>query len=596
MNSTSKVNQEEYNDFASKYVSAKRIVNLFRPYKWMLLLALIFIFIGAATSMATPFLLRAIIDKALPENDLTLLMILVTAMIGTAAISAAVNLVQTKLSTKVGQSVLHDLRVRLYAHLQSLSMQFFTGSRGGEIQSRITNDIGGLQELVSSTAHELARNFSVVIMTIVGMLLLDWRLALFSLTILPIVLLLSIKVGKMRERITGEQQKRIADMSSEIQETLSVSGIILSRTMGKSAYLVRKFRKTSKDVADLEMRSLTASEWQWQLIYLLLSILPALTLLLGGFLMNAESAVSIGTLVAMIALQEQLIFPLEELLHTSIEMRKSRALFARIFEYLDTRVDIQEHSNAITLDRNNIKGSVKIENVNFSYTSDHMTLSNISIDVPSGNQIAIVGATGSGKTTLGYLICRLYDVDSGGIYIDGIDIRDLSFQSLTDVIGVVSQEPYLLNATIAENLRFARPEATDEELIEVAKIAKLHDFIIDLPMGYQTRLGERGFRFSGGEKQRLSLARSILRKPAILILDEATSALDNVTEHKMSEDMASLTKGLTTITIAHRLSTIRNADQIIVLDNGKIMEKGSHEYLSNLNGYYSKLLKSSSNI
>ena len=435
----------------------------------------------------------------------------------------------------------------------------------------------------------------MVVMTAIAMFFLDWRLALFSMVAVPLTIILSDRVGKMRESITHEQQVRLGDMSAVVQESLSISGVILARTMWRGEHLTRRFTRTSEDVAKLEARSHTAGEWEWQLIYLILSILPALTLLLGGFLMSTSVPVTIGTLVAMIALQEQLLWPLEGLLAINREVRTTRALFTRVFQYLDKPVEIKQVANAVEFERAQMQGGVQINHVSFSYPdSDRPTLSDISIDIPAGSSVALVGSTGSGKTTLGYLLARLYDVQSGSIRYDGIDIRDLSFDTLADMLGVVTQEPYLLYASVAENLRFAKPDATDEELIRAAKIAQIHDYLAALPDGYDTIVGDRGYRFSGGEKQRLALARTILRNPPVLLLDEATSALDTKTERAMEMALANLSKDRTTITIAHRLSTIRNADQIIVLQQGRIVERGTHEELEALGGVYAALIKSGS--
>lgn len=595
MSETDFSRDDAYHDLAANHVSAGRILALFKPYKRQIARVVVLLLFGSAVGMASPFLLRAIIDDALPKADIQLLMYLAGGLVGIAALSAGLNTLQIVMSTKIGQSIMHDLRVRLYSHLQSLSLSFFAATRSGEIQSRIASDIGGLQTLVTNTANELARNTSVVVMTAVAMFFLDWRLALFSMIAVPVSILLSDRVGKLRETITHEQQVRLGDMSAAVQESLSISGIILARTMGRGEHLTRRFTRTSEDVARLEVRSHTAGEWQWQMIYLILSILPALTLLLGGFLMNSSVPVTIGTLVAMIALQEQLLWPLEELLSIGREVRKTRALFTRVFEYLDKPVEIKETADAVTFDKSQMRGSVRVENVSFSYPeSEKPTLSEVSIDVPAGSSVAIVGSTGSGKTTLGYLLARLYDVEGGSIRYDGIDIRDLSFDTLADMLGVVTQEPYLLYASVAENLRFAKPDATDEELINAAKIAQIHDSLAALPEGYDTIVGDRGYRFSGGEKQRLALARTILRNPPVLLLDEATSALDTKTERAMEAALANLSKDRTTITIAHRLSTIRRADQIVVLQQGRIVERGTHEELERLNGVYAALIKSGS--
>lgn len=403
-----------------------------------------------------------------------LLGLLVAALIGAGVVSAGINATHAILSSRIEQAIMHDLRVRVYGHLQSLSLGFFTHARTGEIQSRIANDIGGLQSLVTNTAHELARNLSLVLMTAIAMVLLDWRLALFSITIIPIVVYLSDRVGEKREAYTQRQQERMADLSSTVQETLSISGIILARTMGRNDFLVRRFTRTSANVGALEVRSSTAGEWQWQLIYLLLDALPALTLLLGGWLISQNVAITVGTLVAMIALQEQLLWPLQELLRTGLEVRTTRALFARVFNYLDRPVEIVERPNAIAVTPDHMRGAVTIENVTFAYEKGgEPTLRNVSIDIPAGSHVAIVGATGSGKTTLGYLLARLYDVDEGAIRFDGIDIRDLKLSSLTDVLGVVIQEPYLLNASIADNLRFAKPDAPGAELAAAARAAQI---------------------------------------------------------------------------------------------------------------------------
>ncbi|VVE13857.1 ABC transporter [Pandoraea horticolens] len=584
---------DAYRELADKHVSANRIIALFKPYSAQIAWVVCLLVISSAVGMASPFMLRAIIDDALPNRDVTLLMYLAGGLVGIAALSAALNTVQVVMSSKIGQSIMHDLRVRLYSHLQSLPLSFFAATRSGEIQSRIASDIGGLQALVTNTANELARNTSIVIMTAIAMFALDWRLALFSMIVVPCSIFLSDRVGKLRETITHEQQVRLGDMSAAVQESLSISGIILSRTMGRAEHLIRRFARTSHDVAKLEIRSHTTGEWQWQMIYLLLATLPALTLLLGGLLLNSSAPATIGTLVAMIALQEQLLWPLEDLLVIGREMRTTRALFARVFEYLDKPVEISEATNPVHLSRSEMQGEIRLENVQFTYPgTSRPTLSDISVNVRAGTSVAIVGSTGSGKTTLGYLLARLYDVDDGAIRYDGIDVRNLSFETLTDMLGVVTQEPYLLYASVAENLRFAKPDATDEELVEAAKIAQIHESLAALPDGYNTLVGDRGYRFSGGEKQRLALARTILRNPPVLLLDEATSALDTKTERAMEAALANLSRGRTTITIAHRLSTIRRADQIVVLQRGRIVEVGTHDTLINAKGVYAELAKS----
>ncbi|EMG51171.1 hypothetical protein WYI_23890 [Ochrobactrum sp. CDB2] len=587
-------NPDDYDSLAAQHVSLRRVLALFRPYRKRIATVIVLMLIASATGLAGPFLLRAIIDDALPRNDLKLLSLLVAGMILVALVSAIIGAWQVVLSSRIGQAVLHDLRVRLYAHLQNLSLRFFTGTRVGEVQSRIANDVDGLQSLVSDTANELGRSLSSVIMTSIAIIILDWRLALLVLFIVPGTLIISGRVARAREALTFQQQGRAADLSVAVQETLSASGIILARTMGRAAHLNQRFNRISGDLAQLEVRSRTAGEWQWSLIGFALAVLPAFTLLAGGVLMQTQNPATIGTLVAMIALQEQLLWPFEQLLEIGRDARKTRALFARIFEYLDKPVEITERANAKTIPRSAMKGEVELDHVSFNYGEEgRSALHDVSLTIKAGSNVAIVGQTGSGKTTLGYLLARLYDVDSGAIRFDGVDLRDLSFQSLSEMLGVVSQEPYLLHATVAENLRFAKPEATDEELYAAATTAQIHDHIIGLPDGYDTIVGEDGYRFSGGEKQRLVLARTILRNPPVLLLDEATSALDTRTERAMSDALARMSEGRTTITIAHRLSTIRHADIIVVMNAGRIVEQGSHDELLALNGAYAELLHNS---
>lgn len=584
----------EYDELATRHVSLGRVLALFKPYRKRIAVVIVLMLVASATGLAGPFLLRAIIDDALPRNDLSLLSWLVAGIIFAALLSALIGAWQVVLSSRIGQAVLHDLRVTLYAHLQNLSLRFFTGTRVGEVQSRIASDVDGLQSLVSDTANDLGRSLSSVIMTTIAILILDWRLALLVLLIVPGTLLISARVARAREAITFQQQGRAADLSVAVQETLSASGIILARTMGRAKHLNQRFSRISGDLAQLEVKSRTAGEWQWSLIGFALAVLPAITLLAGGLLMNTASPATIGTLVAMIALQEQLLWPFEQLLELGRDARKTRALFARIFEYLDKPVEIREKANATTIPRSDMRGEVELDHVSFNYSEEgRSALHDVSLTIKAGSNVAIVGQTGSGKTTLGYLLARLYDVDSGAIRLDGVDLRDLSFLSLSEMLGVVSQDPYLLHASVAENLRFAKPEATDEELYAAAKTAQIHDHIINLPEGYDTIVGEDGYRFSGGEKQRLVLARTILRNPPVLLLDEATSALDTRTERAMSEALARMSKGRTTITIAHRLSTIRHADIIVVMNAGRIVEQGNHEQLLALKGIYAGLLQNS---
>jgi ATP-binding cassette subfamily B protein len=566
-----------------------RIARLFRPYRLRLATVLALIAISAGISMISPFLLREVLDKAIPERDTALLTALVGGMIAISIATGALSVAQTWLSNVVGQRVMHDLRAAVYRHLQRLSLAFFTRTRTGEVQSRIANDIGGVQNVVTSTATSIVSSATTVLATIAAMFALDWRLAVFSLALLPFFVWLTRRVGRERKRITAERQGRLADMSSLVEESLSVSGILLGKTMGRAPELADRFTRESADLADLEVRSRMAGRWRMASVQMTFSIMPALVYWFAGqSIASGASAISIGTVVAFTTLQTRLFFPLQSLLSVGIDVQTSLALFHRIFEYLDISVDIDEREDPVDL--REVRGEVRFEEVAFGYDVDGPpTLDGIDLDVPPGTTTAIVGETGSGKTTLGYLVARLYDATAGRVTIDGVDVRDLSFASLARTVGLVSQETYLFHATVRENLRFAKPDATDEELEDAARAAQIHDLIASLPEGYDTVVGERGYRFSGGEKQRIAIARTVLRNPPVLVLDEATSALDNETERAVQEALDRLAEGRTTLAIAHRLSTIRHADEIVVLDGGRIVERGTHADLIALGGRYAAL-------
>jgi ATP-binding cassette subfamily B protein len=569
-------------------VDPRRILRLFRPYTGRLVLVGLLIAASSLVGLGSPFLLRGIIDNALPHKDTGLLALLALGMIGVAVVSTVVGVYQTLLSTTIGQRIMRDLRVAVYAHLQRMSLAFFTKTRTGEVQSRIANDIGGMQAIVTSTATSIVSNATVVVASAVAMLAMDVRLALLSFVLLPGTVWINRRVGAMRRRITTERQRRLALMTSQVQESLSVSGVLLGRSMGRSPELTERFSGDASGLAELEVRSQMAGKWQQSTISITFAAVPAVTYWLGGLALAGGSTVSIGTLVAFTTLQSSLFNPLNALLRTGVQVQSSLALFARIFEYLDLPVDIVETPSPVALPA--VRGDVRFSDVSFGYEPGAPTLTDVSLDVPAGSTLAVVGATGSGKTTLGYLLARLYDVDSGSITIDGVDVRNLSLATLSSTVGVVSQDPYLLHASIAENLRFARPDATDDELVQAARAARIHDLIASLPERYDTVVGERGYRFSGGEKQRLAIARTVLRNPPVLVLDEATSALDTRTERSVQAALDELSAGRTTVTVAHRLSTVRSADRIAMLDRGRVVELGSHDELLALGGRYAELV------
>ena len=581
---------------ATPRVPLRRIAALFRPYRWNLLFVGFLVAASSLVSLVNPFLIRAVIDVALPQGRTGLLSLLALAMIVVAIANSSFSVSQTYVSTRVGQRVMHDLRTAVYSHLQRMSLAFFTRTRTGEVQSRIANDIGSMQATVTTTATTLVSNATTVIATVIAMIVLDWRLTIASLVMLPFFVWVSRRVGTERRRITRQRQRQLAVLSSIVGESLSVSGILLGHSMGRSASLTSSFSAESATLSDLEVSSSMAGRWRQSTIQIVMSAMPAVIYWVTGLTGRGDHmAISIGTLVAFTTLQQALFRPAVQLLSVGVDIQSSLELFGRIFEYLDLPVDIAEPASPVSPGR--IRGEVRLSDVAFSYHEGaEPTLRGIDLTVPAGHSLAIVGETGSGKTTLSYLIPRLYDVSSGRVTIDGTDVRDMSFATLAAAVGVVAQETYLFHASVAENLRFAKPAATDEELVAAAKVAHIHDHLMSLPDGYDTVVGERGYRFSGGEKQRLAIARAVLRDPPVLVLDEATSALDTQTEQAVQEAVDAASAGRTTITIAHRLSTIREADEIIVLDHGEIAERGSHEELLALGGRYAALVSRDSDL
>ncbi|GAC1427004.1 MAG: ABC transporter ATP-binding protein [Ktedonobacteraceae bacterium] len=606
--------------------TVRRIAQAFSPYKFQVVLVLIAIILTTVLGLVNPLLIKFIFDDAITPKRTNLLLLFVGLMIITPIITGIIGVGQTYLNNVVGQNVMRDFRNRLYQHLQSMSLRFFTATRTGEIQSRLSNDVGGVQGVVTNTATSIVSNVSTFISTLIAMLILSPLLTLVSLGVLPIFLWITYKVGKVRRSTSKDTQKSLASLTSMMQETLSVSGILLIKTFGRQKFAQDQFETENQKLTNLEVRQQMIGTWFFMLIGTFFSITPALIYLIAGWqAIHGNAALySFGTIVAFTTLQSRIFFPIGQLLTTQVEVQGALALFDRIFEYLDLPVDIKNKPNALVLEPNTVRGEVAFKHVTFTYKRDepsilqglgkeeepkrpvspepvvpsakveeieapHITLNDISFDVQPGQLAALVGPSGAGKTTMTYLVPRLYDVDSGSVEIDGHNVKDVALESLGNVVGVVTQETYLFHASVRENLLYARADATDEEMIAAATAAAIHDRIMELDDGYDTIVGERGYKLSGGEKQRIAIARVVLKNPRILILDEATSALDTHSERLIQAALEPLMQGRTTLAIAHRLSTILSADIILVVDQGEIVERGTHQELLERNGLYAQL-------
>ena len=606
----------------------KRVAKAFSPYKIQIIIVLFAIILTTVLGLVNPFMIQFIFNDAIGKRNEKLLIILVSIMIIMPIITGLIGVGQTYLNNVIGQQVMRDFRNNLHSHLQSMSLRFFTSTRTGEIQSRLSNDVGGVQAVVTNTATSIVSNFSTVISTIIAMLIISPPLTLISLGLLPIFLWITYKIGNVRRTTSKETQESMASLTAMMQETLSVSGILLTKTFGRQKYAQDRFEKENQTLTNLEVRQQMIGRWFFMFIGIFFSITPAIVYLVAGTqIIHNPLSFSIGGIVAFTTLQSRLFFPVGQLLSIQVDVQGALALFDRIFEYLDLPIEIQDKPKALQLKVNDVRGEINFKDVSFTYKSDdygllkaspgpvkngngrkkdsvstepvevtdkserRSTLSHVTFDIKPGQLAALVGPSGAGKTTITYLVPRLYDVNSGAVEIDGHNVRDIALASLGEIIGMVTQETYLFHASVRENLMYARSDATEEEMIVAAKAAAIHDRIMELDDGYDTVVGERGYKLSGGEKQRIAIARVILKNPRILILDEATSALDTHSERLIQAALEPLMKNRTTLAIAHRLSTILAADVILVVNKGEIVERGTHEELMELNGLYARLYK-----
>jgi ATP-binding cassette subfamily B protein len=598
---------KEVPDVPARPGTFRRIVQIFKPYRRKVTFVALLILVTSGLGLINPLLIKSAFETLLGdgpvEERLNTLYWIVGVMVVAPIASGLLGLWQTYVNNIVGQNVMQDLRNSLYAHLQHMPLRFFTSTRTGEIQSRLSNDVGGVQKVLTDTASSIFSNIATVISTLVVMFILSWQLTVLSLAILPAFLVLSRKVGKVRRTVSGQTQESLADLTAHMQETLSVSGILLSKAFGRQSYEIDRFRKENQRLSSLEIKRTMVGSGFFSLVGIFFSVTPAFVYLVAGYLLfrgrlDQSPEQLVATIAAFTTLQSRLFFPMGQLLNVNVEIQSSLALFDRIFEYLDLERDITDHDGAIELDPKQVKGEVRFNDVWFRYDrpgkeraeEDRLwTIGGVDFTARPGQLVALVGPSGAGKTTLTYLLPRLYDVDRGTVEIDGMDVRDIQLESLGEAIGMVTQETYLFNATIRENLRYGDPDATDEELIAAAKAAHIYERIAEIPEGLDARVGERGYKMSGGEKQRLAIARVILKDPSILILDEATSALDTHSERLVQEALTPLMQGRTTLAIAHRLSTILAADTILYLDKGRIIERGTHLELLERGGAYAAL-------
>ncbi len=563
-----------------------RILAYFKPYRWPLALAVFIILFQTSLSLVPPLVLRSIIDEALPTKDLGLLGLLVG---GSILATVGINLLQvgqSYLNQWIAKHIVFNLKNTLYHHLQGMSMRYFTTAKPGDILTRLSSDVDGIQDIFNSTVVNALNSGFTLFTTAIVLMLMNWKLGLLSLAVLPLFILPTRKVGKARWKIAQKSQEKVSELHQIISETLGISGVLLMKIFTKEADHRREFETTHQELIKLQLKETLVGRWFMMTIQIFMTIGPMLVYLYGGYLM-IQGELTVGAIVAFVALLNRLYGPVTQLSNIHIEVTRSFALFGRIFDLLDADQEITDAPQAHELRVND--GRIVFENVHFAYQLETEILHGISLTCEPNTVTALVGPSGAGKSTITNLIPRLYEIQSGTLTIDGQNIQAVTLNSLRRNIGIVPQEPYLFNATIAENLRYAKSDASDAEMIAACTAAYIHDFIISLPEGYNTLVGNRGIKLSGGEKQRLSIARVILKNPKIIIFDEATSSLDSLSEAYIQKAMGPLLEGRTALIIAHRLSTVLRADRLIVLDKGDLVESGTHNDLLNHKGLYAQL-------
>jgi ATP-binding cassette subfamily B protein len=574
----------------------RRIGELFKPHSTKLTITITLVLISAAISVAPPLLTKQLFDVGLfPKGghpNVPVLVTLVVIMVVLWVLSAGLGVWQTYLTATVGNTVMGSLRIRLFSHLQAMELAFFTKTKTGVIQSRLQNDVGGVADVLSNTISSVIGNTVTVIAALVSMIILSWQMTIVAVILLPVLVFAQRRVGQVRARIATKTQESLSDMSAITQEALSVSGILLAKSFNQQPAEINRYEVENRTQIGLQVRQQMSGQWFFAMVGIFLSVIPAVIYLVAAWLITHNVVVTAGTIVAFTTVQARVTFPLMGLLRVALDLQTSQALFARIFEYLDLHPAIVDSPDARAVDESRV-GEIAFENVVFRYPDaggdTPPTLRSVSFEIEPGQYAAFVGPSGAGKTTVSYLIPRFHDVEGGRVVFAGDDVRDLQQDSLVRNIGIVSQETYLFHATIAENLRYAKPDATDAELEAASRAANIHDTIVTFPLGYDTVVGERGYRLSGGEKQRVAIARVLLKDPPVLILDEATSALDTISERIVQSALDEASRGRTTIAIAHRLSTVIGADIIFVVQGGEIVETGTHSSLLARGGEYSRL-------